>query len=303
MTELGGAVKAAWQRFLDDYEPLRPTLYRYCRHLTGSPWDAEDLAQDALARAFVTLGCLAEPPASPRAWLFRVASNLWINHVRRARPRGEAGEAVVAEDPRATREAAGTLLAHLAPQERAAVVLKDVFDFSLDEIAEALSTTTGAIKAALHRGRGKLVEPAPQARAIDTAVLDAFCAAFNARDLDGMTALMTESSTVELPGLVVQRGPAAAKAGIFRGTLFGCPVAPPPAPPPMRAEVAAYRGEPILLWWWGDAVDTVVRVAVEGARIAGLASYYHAPEAMAEICGELGVRYRDHGHRYWQGAQ
>ena len=33
---LGDAVKASWQRFLDDYEPLRPELYRYCRYLTGS---------------------------------------------------------------------------------------------------------------------------------------------------------------------------------------------------------------------------------------------------------------------------
>lgn len=302
MTELGGAVKAAWQRFLDDYEPLRPTLYRYCRHLTGSPWDAEDLAQDALARAFVTLGCLTEPPANPRAWLFRVASNLWINHVRRPKPRREDVEAA-AVDPRATREAAGTLLAQLAPQERAAVVLKDVFDFSLDEIAEALATTTGAIKAALHRGRGKLVEPEASPREVDAGVLDAFCAAFNARDLDGMTALLTDGATVSLPGLVVQRGPAAAKAGIFRGTLFGCPMSAGGALPPMRASVVDYRGEPILLWWWGDEVDTVVRVEGDGARIAGLTSYYHAPEVMAEICNELDVRYRDHGHRYWQGAQ
>ena len=84
----------------------------------------------------------------------------------------------------ASREAAGTLLVQLAPQERAAVVLKDVFDFSLEEIADALSTTAGAVKAALHRGRGKLVEPQSRtSRAPAPGVLDAFCAAFNARDL------------------------------------------------------------------------------------------------------------------------
>jgi RNA polymerase sigma-70 factor, ECF subfamily len=32
-------VEASWHRFLDVYEPLRPELYRYCRHLTRSPWD------------------------------------------------------------------------------------------------------------------------------------------------------------------------------------------------------------------------------------------------------------------------
>ncbi|GHI28032.1 hypothetical protein Shyd_94030 [Streptomyces hydrogenans] len=47
----------------------------------------------------------------------------------------------------------------LAPQERAAVVLKDVFDLPLKEIAAMLSTTEGAVKAALHRGRGRLADP------------------------------------------------------------------------------------------------------------------------------------------------
>ena len=67
---LGGAVKASWRRFLDTYEPLRPELYRYCRHLTRSPWDAEDMAQETLSRAFVTLGMMTEPPHHPRACCF-----------------------------------------------------------------------------------------------------------------------------------------------------------------------------------------------------------------------------------------
>lgn len=44
---LGSAVQASWRRFLDTYEPLRPELFRYCRHLARSPWDAEDLVQEA----------------------------------------------------------------------------------------------------------------------------------------------------------------------------------------------------------------------------------------------------------------
>src|SRR3954447_2853563 len=181
---LAPALRSSWHGFLDTYEPLRSDLYRYCRHLTRSPWDAEDLAQDTMARAFVTLGQMGGPPPNPRAWLFRVASNLWLDHLRRQRRedrRGAHEEPSVGNDARAAREAAGTLLGQLAPQERAAVILKDVFDLSLEEIAEALSTTTGAVKAALHRGRGKLVEPSPEpSRAPLPPVLDAFCAAFNA---------------------------------------------------------------------------------------------------------------------------
>jgi RNA polymerase sigma-70 factor (ECF subfamily) len=83
--DLSSSLRGTWQRFLDVYEPLRPELYRYCRYLTRSPWDAEDLVQDTFARAFVTLGCMARQPPKPRAWLFRVASNLWIDRIRQAR--------------------------------------------------------------------------------------------------------------------------------------------------------------------------------------------------------------------------
>jgi RNA polymerase sigma-70 factor (ECF subfamily) len=81
-SELSNAVTQLWKRFVEIYEPLRPALYRFCRHLSRSPWDAEDLVQDALARAFATLGGLTEPPRDPRAWLFRVASNLWTFRAR-----------------------------------------------------------------------------------------------------------------------------------------------------------------------------------------------------------------------------
>ena len=152
-SELASAAQGSWLRFLETYQVLRPPLYRYCRYLTRSPWDAEDLAQDALARAFVTLARMhGQEPAHPRAWLFRIASNLWIDQLRRRRevpadtPERTETPAV---EPRAPREAAGTLLVSLSPQERAAVVLKDVFDFSLEEVAESLNTTVGAVKTAL----------------------------------------------------------------------------------------------------------------------------------------------------------
>jgi hypothetical protein len=48
-------------------------------------WDAEDLVQDALARGIVTLGCMFQEIEHPRGWLFRVASNLWIDRQRHLR--------------------------------------------------------------------------------------------------------------------------------------------------------------------------------------------------------------------------
>src|SRR3954464_8174499 len=106
---LGPAVKQSWRLFLETYEPLRPELYRYCRHLTRSPWDAEDMAQEAMSRAFVSLGLISDAPANPRAWLFRVASNLWLNRSRRAREvptafDDEPSQPAASTEPRATRE-------------------------------------------------------------------------------------------------------------------------------------------------------------------------------------------------------
>lgn len=310
---LASAVRGSWQQFLEAFEGLRPELYRYCRHLTRSPWDAEDLAQDVLARAFVTLGKLGAAPPNPRAWLFRVATNLWIDQQRRPRG-GPAPElARVGEvDPRATREAVGTLIARLAPQERAAVVLKDVFDLSLEDIAEALSTTTGAVKAALHRGRGKLVdEPIAEDRVPTPAALDAFVSAFERRDLAAVTALLLDTSTVEVVGVSTEYGREgkitwgmmfgserlAASVGVQARFVQGALATPP------RRELRVHRGEPIVLAWYahadGEYVRAIDRVEVDGEHITRLRNYFFTPDVLADVCGELGVPFRSNGYAFW----
>lgn len=305
-------VQRPWRRFVEEYEPLRGDLYRYCRYLTKSPWDAEDLVQDVLARAFVTLGGANEAPTNPRAWLFRVASNHWINQAKRRREAlVDTPDAVSALQPdaREARDAAGSLVARLAPRERAAVVLKEVFDLSLEEIAATLSTTVGAVKAALHRGRGKLARPEDESLAKPPApVLDAFCAAFNARDLDALTALLLDDVELEFPGLHTDYGVPAARRALgttmsnarvfigaeWRRTLLD-------ASP--RFEIRVHRGEPLLLAWWqhedGEAVRAFSRLEHEGDRITRMRTYFHTPEAIAEVCSELGLPCRTSGYRYW----
>lgn len=323
--DLPDAVRASWHRFADTYEPLRGELYRYCRHLTRSPWDAEDLAQDAMARAFATLGRMGVAPPNPRAWLFRVASNLWLDQVRRPRLAMEPAAQPLAQrssSPVELREAAGTLLVQLAPQERAAVVLKDAFDFSLDEVAGILGTTVGAVKAALHRGRGKLLEPeAEPGRVPAQGVIDAFCAAFNARDVEGLTALLLESATVEVVGATASYGADELRQQMLRGMLFGSERLANAAtqggiearlvrgalPTPPRAEVRAYRGEAIALLWYahadGEHVRALDRFVVDDDRISGLRNYFFTPDLIAEVCAELGVSHRPNGYRWWLSRQ
>ncbi|MFP2909129.1 RNA polymerase sigma factor [Pyxidicoccus sp. 3LFB2] len=317
-------VKTSWQRFLDVVEALRPELYRYCRYLTRNAWDAEDLVQEALMRAFVTMGTMFSEVPQPRAWLFRTASNLWVDRVRRSRlelsmvapPVTEPGQ-----EPRESREAAGTLLVKLSPQERAAVVLKDVFDFSLEEIADTLSTTVGAVKAALHRGRGRLAAPLTEAvdRKPAPAALDAFCDAFNARDMERMTALLLDSATVEIVGVVTEYGPEAPKdpyTGSFAGTLSPITYDERGGVPPEllegylgtvpRCEARAHRDGWVLLFWYehvdGLKVRTVMTVETDGDRIARVRNYFFTPDVIAETCAELGVPFQVNGYRYWPAA-
>ncbi|MEY4544930.1 MAG: hypothetical protein RL685_1125 [Pseudomonadota bacterium] len=325
-TELPAVVRGSLHRFLDTYEPLRAPLYRYCRALTRSPWDAEELAQDALLRAFATLGQLGEAPSNPRAWLFRVASNLWIDRVRRHTPEqplsAQAAGSTVG-DPRASREAAGTLLSQLAPQERAALVLKEAFELSLEEVAEVLSTSPGAVKHALHRARGKLEqaqEPAP-AQVPAPGVLDAFCAAFNAGDVDRLAALLLDSASVEVVGATTLYGPEAARRTVLPGMLFGArrmatadvnggiearfmlgvlPSAP-------RVEAREHRGEWIVLHWYqhqdGEFVRAITRIEAEADRVARLRNYFFTSDFIAEVCAELGVPCRVNGYRWWLPAR
>jgi RNA polymerase sigma-70 factor (ECF subfamily) len=227
-------------------------------------------------------------------------------------------EAATSPEPRASREAAGTLIALLSPQERAAVVLKEAFDLTLDEIAETLSTSVGAVKAALHRGRGKLAEPeAPEPGAPAAAVLDAFCEAFNAGDLERLASLLLDTASIEVVRVHTEYGPEAARTGVFQGMMFGSRrlaaaeerggIDPRykqgvlPSRP--RCEVRVHRGEPILVHWYahadGEAVRAVTRVETSGDRLSRVRNYFYTPDVIAEICRELDVPFRTNGYRYW----
>lgn len=311
------AIRQPFRQFTLEFEPLRPDLYRYCRYLTQTPWDAEDLAQDTLVRAFMILGTSHTPPANPKAWLFRVASNRWLNLCKHRRevPHAELPDSVHAPvEPKATREAAGSLVPALAPQERAALVLKDVFDLSLEETAAALCTSVGAVKAALHRARGKVKEPTWAGDEVaPPRVLDAFCSAFNARDLDKVVSLLLDTVEVELSGTFVEAGLEVAKRS-FGGLMFATEMAMKAGIPspyreglraiPPRFELRMHRGVPLILTLWqhddGEHVRGVSLVTVEDDRVTRIKTYMHSPELIAEVCSELGTSFRSNGYRNWE---
>jgi len=308
-------LRAAWHRYVDLLAPLRPALHRYCRRLTGNLWDAEDLAQETLLRAFGTLGSLHQTVENPRAYLFRVATNLWIDTLRRRGTEADAlaaqsdGAGAAAADPGAVRDAGATVLQRLAPQERAAVVLKDVFEMTLEEIGDVLGTTVGAVKAAIHRGRSRLREPeggsASLRPAPSVALVDQFVAAYNALDLAGLLSLMVDSASVENVGCGVQIGREvfSGKDGWFHAAVYGHPEWPEwlqyESP---RMQRAICGGEPVALGFTTrqgkEALEQVMRFDEQDGRIARLRGYAFCPETIKEIGAEVGLRVRTGLYRY-----
>lgn len=309
-------LRAAWHRYVDLTAPLRPALHAYCLRLTGNLWDAEDLVQEALLRAFGTLGHVHHEIMSPRAYLLRTATNLWIDAVRRrvAEAAAIAAQAVepgaVAPPTGAVRDVGTALLQRLAPQERAAVVLKDLFDASLDEIALVLATTPGAIKSALHRGREKMREPEeslarPSRPVPSPALLDRFVALYDARDKDGLVELMLDGGQIENVGCGLEfgRDQFPGPHGWFQAAVFGHPE----WPAPFRYESArlargAFEGEPILLGFTTrrgkEALEQVLRIDERDGGIARLRGYAFCPETMRAIGDALGLPVRTGLYRY-----
>jgi RNA polymerase sigma-70 factor (ECF subfamily) len=92
----------------------------------------------------------------------------------------------------------------LPPKEQACVLLKDVFDYSLEEVAELVDSTVGGVKAALNRARTKLAEsstPAKAARSVSPElkrVMQLYVDRFNRRDWDGVRELTTSDARLNV---------------------------------------------------------------------------------------------------------
>jgi RNA polymerase sigma-70 factor, ECF subfamily len=306
--------RAAWHRTLDWVAPFRPALHGYCRRLTGDLWDAEDLVQDTLLRAFAVLGHVHQPIRNPRAYLLRTATHLWIDRVRRQRTERRILAERADQDPGpapgggALREAGEALLRRLSPQERAAVVLKDVFEMSLEETAEVLETSVGAVKAALSRGRGRLGadEEASASRPTPPVELvDRFVELYRAADLPGLVALMLESGSIENVGVGVEFGTGSFESpgGWFHHALHGHPEWPPEFRyERARVERALLRGEPVVLGFTTrrgrEALEQVLRFEERDGRILRIRGYAFCPETMREVAAELGLFVRTGLYRY-----
>jgi RNA polymerase sigma-70 factor (ECF subfamily) len=132
--------------------------------LVGDRHEAEDVAQEAYLRVYRSLRNF-RGDARFETWLHRIVANAAINYMRKKNRFGELMDEpemgvripdAPPVDDIGEREAVADALSKLPAPQRVAVVLKDIYGFSLAEIAQRLDTTEGAVKLRLHRGRRNL---------------------------------------------------------------------------------------------------------------------------------------------------
>jgi RNA polymerase sigma-70 factor (ECF subfamily) len=280
-----GRLETRYLAFLETIKHLRPGLHRYCARMTGSVLDGEDIVQESLFQAYRKLDTFDDTrPLSP--WLYRIAYNRCVDLLRQRGSREKAeAEAANSQDDfvhpvepvgPALGKAVEHLVLSLPPKERACVLLKDVFDYSLEEIAELIDSTIGGVKAALHRGRLKLEERpigAPTASTTPTessALLRLYVERFNQRDWVGVRELISADARL----LVVDR---------FAGPLVESPYFSTYErhPSPWRMAVAEIDGEAAVViqvaGTEGWVPTAAVRLRVSARQIAGITDYWLCP--------------------------
>jgi RNA polymerase sigma-70 factor, ECF subfamily len=279
-----GPFEARYLAFLETVTQLRPSLHRYCARMTGSVMDGEDVVQEALFEAYRKLDQFDDNrPLKP--WLFRIAHNRCIDFLRKRGVRVEAETAAMAPETYepAVPQVLGVgravehLVSSLPPKERASILLKDVFDYSLEEIAALVDSTVGGVKAALKRGRTKLAAMRTPAQAPPRLanpelqrVLQLYVERFNRRDWDGLRELITADAQLRV-------------VDAFDGRLANAPYFSnyERLSVPWKLAVGHVDGEPVIvaLRLSGDAwvPHSFVRLEVRGQRIDRIVDYSHCP--------------------------
>jgi RNA polymerase sigma-70 factor (ECF subfamily) len=209
---------------VDQIESHRSALTGHCYRMLGSVVDADDAAQETMIRAWKGLDQF-DGRASIRTWLYRIATNVCLDEIakrgRRARPMEEgppssgspspdkliqhprthwlepiADDCAIAPDAdpseramlrQSIRLAFVAALQHLAPKQRAALLLVEVLGWSAAEVAETLATSVAAVNSALQRARSSLAtgnESAAELSQSQKELLNRYVAAFERYDID-----------------------------------------------------------------------------------------------------------------------
>ena len=222
-------------------EEHRHELTGYAYRMLGSAFEAEDAVQETLLRAWRSIDRF-EGRSSLRSWLYSIATNVCLDMLsgsqRRARPMdlsgprtagmplgGELPEATwippipdaqalptgadpaeVVESRESLRLALVAALQHLAPRQRAVLILREVLRWKASEVAELLDTSVASVNSALQRARATLAnadldeaEPYKPLDEDQRSLLSRYVDAFERYDMDSLTALLHDDATWSMP--------------------------------------------------------------------------------------------------------
>jgi RNA polymerase sigma-70 factor (ECF subfamily) len=222
----------------DDLEQYRRELTGYCYRMLGSFFEAEDAVQETMVRAWRGLDSF-EGRSAVRSWLYRIATNVcldllrgrqrralpvdlgpastadsfggstlpehaWVQPIPDARvlpDDGDPAELAVSKDT--IRLAFITALQHLAPKQRAVLILREVLRWQASEVAELLETSVASVNSALQRARATLaardMSHSPPVDAEQRALLARYVDAFERYDITSLVSLLHDDAVMSMP--------------------------------------------------------------------------------------------------------
>jgi len=273
------------------FESLRPYLFSVAYRMLGSAAESEDVVQDAWLRSAAAPDGLA----SAKAWLTTVVTRLCLDRLKSSRMQREdyvgpwlpepvpTGAVETGEDLLARQESITlaflVLLETLTPAERAAFLLREVFDRDYDEVADTLDTTAASARQLVHRAKSRIAEGRPRftpSREGQRALVEAFCSAVQQGDLTELERYLAADVTYTADGggrVAAARRPvhgAGSVARVMHGLVNKAAVAADAAPGAWAGELASINGETALLAYRRGSLDTVFVFSTEDDQITAI---------------------------------
>ena len=272
----------------DFFEALRPRLFGIAYRMLGTVADAEELVQEA----FLRWRQAGDAPRSDEAWLVSVTTRLSVDRLRRAATERAAyqgqwlPEPVPLAPPDRGAELADDLslaflllLERLAPEERAAFLLREVFDVGYAEIARTLGKSEAACRQIVHRARARVRRARRRCTAapgVRERVARRFIEALRAEDRDGVLALLADDALLiadgggRMPAAGVQRGASRVAQLLVGFERMGRVQLERRGAPRVEYEVAWLNGEPAVLSLLAGRLLFATVLQLEGEHIAGV---------------------------------
>jgi RNA polymerase sigma-70 factor (ECF subfamily) len=268
------------------FAALRPYLFSIAYRLLGSAADAEDVVQDAYLRA---KSAPAAEIRSPRAFLATVVTRLCLDHLKSARVARETYVGPWLPEPVPTADLVPTpaeeverreqvslaflvLLERLTPEERAAYVLREAFEYPYDEIAPILGKSVPAVRQLAHRARERVAEGRPRFSASleeQRRLTERFLAAALDGDVPALVAVLAADATLWADGGAKARAARRPIEGAERIARWLAGVLAQ-APADARASLVALNGRTGVAFWSGNDLISAATVEVAGGRVAAV---------------------------------